>query len=50
MIMSDEFIIEMPANAVDTKLEILNSKRPLPPATLKSFKENELVDWTYFSE
>jgi len=51
MIMNDEFIIEMPANAnaVDTKLEILNSKRPLPPATLKSFKENELVDWTYNS-
>jgi len=51
MIMSDEFIIEMPANvkAVDKKLEILNSKRPLPPATLKSFKENELVDWTYNS-
>jgi len=30
-------------------LYIINSKRPLPPATLKSFKENELVDWTYNS-
>jgi len=48
---TDEFIIEMPSNAktVDEKLEILNSKRPLSPTTLKSFKENELVDWTYNS-
>jgi len=48
---SEEFIIDMPSNAkdVDKKLEILNSKRPLPPATLKSLKENELVDWTYNS-
>ena len=46
-----EFTIELPSilQDVDKKLELLNSKRPLSPNTLKSLKENELVDWTYHS-
>ena len=48
---ADEFIIELPKalKEVDRKLALLNGKRPLPPATLKSLNENELVDWTYNS-
>ena len=47
----DEFIIDLPKNldAVDKKLNVLNSKRPLSTATLKSFKASELVDFTYNS-
>jgi len=47
----DEFIIALPSNLenINKKLELLNSKRPLPQATLKSLKESELVDWTYNS-
>jgi Fic family protein len=47
----DEFVIELPKslNAIDEKLALLNSKRPLPTATLKSLKANELVEWTYNS-
>jgi Fic family protein len=48
----DDFVIDVP-NAmlkdVDKKLALLNSKRPLPQATLKSIKANELIDWTYHS-
>jgi len=48
---ADEFIIGLPKSLkdIDRKLELLNSKRPLPPATLKSLKANELVEWTYNS-
>jgi len=48
---SEEFIIELPSTLkdIDKKLALLNIKRPLPTATLKSLKENELVDWTYNS-
>lgn len=34
---------------VDEKLAKLNSKRPLPEATLKSLEENNILDWTYNS-
>jgi len=41
----------MPNNLkiVDKKLAQLNSKRPLPQATLNSLRENWLVEWTYNS-
>ena len=47
----DEFIIELPGLliSIDEKLAMLNSRRPLPDATLKSIKANELVEWTYNS-
>jgi len=50
-IKEDEFVIEFPKELkdIDEKLALLNSKRPLPPATLKSLKANELVEWTYNS-
>ena len=35
--------------SLDNKLENLNALRPLPPATLKSVRENEILDWTYNS-
>lgn len=34
-------------NEVDQKLEKLNKKRPLPSGTMKSLKENNILDWTY---
>jgi len=34
---------------VDKKLSKLNSKRPLPEATLKSLRESNILDWTYHS-
>lgn len=48
---SDKFVIDLPKSLKDIgkKLALLNSKRPLPPVTLKSLKANELVDWTYNS-
>jgi excisionase family DNA binding protein len=47
----EEFVIDLPKSLedIDKKLALLNSKRPLPPATLKSLKANELVEWTYNS-
>ena len=47
----DEFVITLPQNleAINKKLDLLNGKRPLPQAALKSLKASELVDWTYNS-
>jgi len=36
-------------NHLDEKLALLNAKRPLPSATLRTLKENELLEWTYHS-
>jgi len=47
-----EYIIDLPTNyfeEIDNKLAKLNSKRPLPEATLKSLKESNILDWTYNS-
>lgn len=47
-----EFKIDLPEDyfkEVDGKLAKLNSKRPLPSATLKSLEENNILDWTYNS-
>lgn len=47
-----EYIIDLPENyfdEVDSKLKLLNSKRPLSETTLKSLKENNILDWTYNS-
>ena len=47
-----EFKINLPENffdEVDSKLEKLNKKRPLPKETLKSLQENNILDWTYNS-
>lgn len=46
------YIIDLPDDYfkdVDEKLAILNSKRPLPQATLKSLEESNILDWTYNS-
>jgi len=45
------FIINLPDNIadIDKKLALLNARRPFPPATIKSIKSNELVEWTYNS-
>ena len=46
------YIIDLPKDyfkEVDMKLEKLNSKRPLPEATLKSLEESNILDWTYNS-
>ncbi len=48
----ENFIINLPADyfkGVDEKLAILNSKRPLSKATLKSLEENNILNWTYNS-
>lgn len=48
----DKFIIDIPNNFfdnLDTKKRILDSKRPLPKATLKSLEENFKLEWTYNS-
>ncbi len=34
---------------IDKKKQLLDSKRPLPEATIKSLKENILLEWTYNS-
>ena len=47
-----EFIINLPDdyfNELDNKLNLLNSKRPLSTTTLKSLKENNILDFTYHS-
>ena len=47
-----EFKIDLPEDyfkEVDDKLAKLNSKRPLPQATLKSLEESNILDWTYHS-
>ena len=47
-----EFIINLPDdyfNELDNKLNLLNSKRPLSTATLKSLKESNILDFTYHS-
>lgn len=47
-----EYIINLPENyfdEIDSKLSKLNSKRPLPEATLKSLKESNILNWTYHS-
>ena len=47
-----EYIIDLPEDyfkEVEEKLSILNSKRPLPQATLKSLEESNILDWTYHS-
>ncbi|HOZ54145.1 MAG TPA: Fic family protein [Bacilli bacterium] len=44
--------MDLPTNyfeEIDNKLAKLNSKRPLPEATLKSLKESNILDWTYNS-
>jgi hypothetical protein len=40
-----------PANfeAIDTKKKKLDSRRPLPKNTLRSLRENMLLEWTYNS-
>lgn len=46
------YIIDLPEDyfkEVDDKLAKLNSKRPLPKATLKSLEESNILDWTYHS-
>ncbi len=48
----DNFIINIPDNFfedLDEKKKILDSKRPLPKATLKSLEENFRLEWTYNS-
>jgi len=48
----DKFIIDIPNNFfenLDAKKRILDSKRPLPKATLKSLEENFKLEWTYNS-
>lgn len=48
----DKFIINIPNNFfenLDKKKRILDSKRPLPKATLKSLEENFKLEWTYNS-
>lgn len=48
----DKFIIDIPNvffENIDEKKRILDSKRPLPKATLKSLEENFKVEWTYNS-
>ena len=48
----EKFVIELqkPLLAtIDKKLALLNSRRPLPAATLKSLRANELIEWTYNS-
>ena len=47
-----KYIINLPEDyfkEVDKKLDILNSKRPLPSETLKSLEESNILDWTYHS-
>ena len=47
-----KYIIDLPEDyfkVVDEKIAILNSKRPLPQATLKSLEESNILDWTYHS-
>ena len=47
-----DFIINLPEdyfNEVDNKLKLLNSKRPISSATLKSLKESNILDFTYHS-
>jgi len=47
-----EYIIDLDDDffkEVDEKLKELNSKRPLPSATLKSLEESNILDWTYNS-
>ena len=47
-----DYIIDLPEdyfNEVDDKLALLNKKRPLPQATLKSLEESNILDWTYHS-
>ena len=49
---SVNYIINLPENffdEVDEKFKLLNKKRPLPPATLKSLEESNILDWTYNS-
>lgn len=36
-------------NEIDSKKAILDSKSPLPEYTLKSIRENLLLEWTYNS-
>lgn len=46
------YIINLPENffyEVDGKLKLLNEKRPLSPATLKSLEESNILDLTYNS-
>ena len=46
------FIINLPEdyfNEVDSKLKLLNNKRSLSNATLKSLKESNILDFTYHS-
>ena len=48
----DNFIINIPDNFfedLDEKKKILDSKRPLSKATLKSLEENFRLEWTYNS-
>lgn len=50
--MSDEFIINLSENyfkEVDDLNNKLNSKRPIPKATLKSLRESINLEWTYNS-
>jgi len=46
-----KFVINLPDNltGIDEKFALLNSKRPFPPATIKSIKSHELIEWTYNS-
>ena len=47
-----KYIIDLPEDyfkEIDEKLSLLNSKRPLPSATLKSLEESNILDWTYHS-
>ena len=48
----EKFIIDIPKDffdEIDSKKELLESKRPLPRETVNSLRENDILNWTYNS-
>jgi len=42
-------VLKMAFNHIDEKKKVLDNKRSLPVNTVKSLRENMLIEWTYNS-